>query len=299
MSYRSAFWASGNHLASTSVGMGETKERTFNMRSSNPVISTLTRNPQQTAQQGYVQQGYGQGAGTPPYQMDVDSRQITVDDIISKTGITLGVIVVFAAVNFYLSTINPGITLMLTGLGAIGGLITVLVSSLGRKYGPVTTLAYAVFEGLFVGGISMVFSGVGKGGVDVGTIIGQAVMGTVGVFLGMLWAYKSGAIKVTAKFNRILTGCLVGVIVLAIGNLLGSLIFHTSPLTNGGPIAIVFSLVCIVLASLSFLTDFDNADRLVRQGAPAKVAWGVALGLAVTLVWLYTEILRLLSYFRN
>ena len=72
-----------------------------------------------------------------------------------------------------------------------------------------------------------------------------------------------------------------------------------NPLRDGGTLAIIFSLVCIVLAALSFLQDFDIADRMIREGAPAKNAWGVALGLAVTLVWLYTEILRLLSYFQQ
>ena len=71
------------------------------------------------------------------------------------------------------------------------------------------------------------------------------------------------------------------------------------PLRDGGMLSIIFSLVCIGLAAFSFLIDFDQADRLVRAGAPAQYAWGVALGLAVTLVWLYTEILRLLSYFRD
>ena len=105
--------------------------------------------------------------------------------------------------------------------------------------------------------------------------------------------------KVTPRFNRILTGCIIGVVVLSVGNVLLYMFTGSNPLTDGGPLAIVFSLVCIVLAALSFLQDFDMADSLVRAGAPSKMAWGVALGLAVTLVWLYTEILRLLSYFRN
>ena len=83
---------------------------------------------------------------------------------------------------------------------------------------------------------------------------------------------------------------------MALANFVGAIFFDFNPLRDGGPLAIIFSLVCIVLAALSFLTDFDQADRLIRAGAPAKQAWGVALGLAVTLVWLYTEILRLLSY---
>ena len=70
-------------------------------------------------------------------------------------------------------------------------------------------------------------------------------------------------------------------------------------LRSGGPLAIIFSLVCIGIAAFSFLIDFDAADQMVRAGAPEKAAWGIALGLTVTLVWLYIEILRLLSYLQN
>ena len=73
----------------------------------------------------------------------------------------------------------------------------------------------------------------------------------------------------------------------------------TARLRDGGPIAIVFSLLCIGLAAFSFLIDFDAADQMIRAGAPEKAAWGIALGLTVTLVWLYLEILRLLSYFQS
>ena len=103
----------------------------------------------------------------------------------------------------------------------------------------------------------------------------------------------------TPKFTKILFGLVAGVAVMALVNFLGAIFFDFNPLRDGGPIAIIFSLVCIVLGALSFLTDFDQADRMIRAGAPASNAWGVALGLAVTLVWLYTEILRLLSYFQR
>lgn len=247
--------------------------------------------------QGY-QDPYA-GYGQAPAQA-TGERPMTVDDVVSKTGITLGVIVLFAVVNFGISLFSPGLAVLLTIAGAIGGLVTVLVATFGKKYGSAAvTLIYAAFEGLFVGGISLLFSGMFFGDANGGVLIGQAVLGTLGVFLGMLFVYKTGAVKVTPKFNRILTGAIVGVLVLAVGNLLLALITGANPLRDGGMLAIIFSLVCIGLAAMSFLSDFDAADKMIRAGAPSKMAWGVALGLAVTLVWLYTEILRLLSYFRS
>ena len=255
------------------------------MRSSNPVMSSLTENSSR------------QNSG---YE-DVSTRPMTVDDVVTKTGITLGVIIVAAAINFALGMlVSPGIAMALTLVGGIGGFITVLVASFGKKWGSAAvTLIYAVFEGLFVGGFSLMFSNVnfqGEGGM---AIIGQAIVGTIGVFIGMLIVYKTGAVKVTPKFTKILFGLIAGVAVMALVNFLGAIFFDFNPLRDGGPIAIIFSLVCIVLGALSFLTDFDQADRMIRAGTPAKNAWGVALGLAVTLVWLYTEILRLLSYFQR
>ncbi|BAC17858.1 conserved hypothetical protein [Corynebacterium efficiens YS-314] len=225
---------------------------------------------------------------------------MTVDDVITKTGITLAIIVAFAVLTFGVSLVNPGMAMILTIIGAIGGFITVLVATFGKKYGSApVTIIYAAFEGLFVGGISLLFSGFLQGYDGAGALIGQAVLGTIGVFFGMLFVYKTGAIKVTPKFNRIMTGMIFGVLVLVLGNLAMSLFGFGSPLRDGGILAIVFSLFCIGLAAFSFLTDFDAADKMVREGVPARMAWGVALGLAVTLVWLYTEILRLLSYFTN
>ncbi|HIW95047.1 MAG TPA: Bax inhibitor-1/YccA family protein [Candidatus Corynebacterium gallistercoris] len=228
-------------------------------------------------------------------------RPMTVDDVVTKTGITLAVIVALAAVNYFVSVSNPGLGMMLTFVGMIGGLVTVLISAFGKKYGSAPiTLTYAAFEGLFVGGFSFLLTNMTVGGANAGAMIAQAVLATIGVFAGMLFVYKSGAIRVTPKFTRAMIAALIGVLVLSLGSLvIGLFTDGAGPLRDGGPIAILFSLVCIGLAAMSFLLDFDQADKLVRAGAPSKMAWGVALGLAVTLVWLYTEILRLLSYFQG
>ena len=290
--------------------------------SSNPAFSSLTKTvargqagahhygqqqygPGGYGPGGYGQDPYGQGAyGQEQYgapQQMQDARPMTVDDVVSKTGITLAVIVALAAVNFAIAQfVSLGLAMMLTIVGAIGGLIMVLISTFGKKFGSApVTLTYAVFEGLFVGGVSFLFAGFNVAGSNGFALISQAVIATIGVFAGMLWVYKSGAIRVTPKFTRFMMAALIGVVVLMVGNFLLAFFTGMSPLRDGGPIAIIFSLVCIGLAAFSFLLDFDQADKLVRAGAPATYAWGVALGLAVTLVWLYIEILRLLSYFRD
>jgi uncharacterized YccA/Bax inhibitor family protein len=134
-------------------------------------------------------------------------------------------------------------------------------------------------------------------------MIAQAIVGTLGVFFGMLVVYKTGAIRVTPKFTRMIVAGLFGVVALMLLNLVLGLFGVGGGaglgLRDGGALAIGFSLLCIALAAFSFLIDFDAADQMVRAGAPEKAAWGIALGLTVTLVWLYLEILRLLSYFNN
>jgi uncharacterized YccA/Bax inhibitor family protein len=138
---------------------------------------------------------------------------------------------------------------------------------------------------------------------NAGVMIGQAVLGTFGVFVGMLVVYKTGAIRVTPKFTRMMVASMFGVLALMLGNLVLGMfgVGHGEGLglRSGGPLAIIFSLVCIGIAAFSFLIDFDAADQMIRAGAPEKAAWGIALGLTVTLVWLYVEILRLLSYLQN
>lgn len=258
------------------------------MRSSNPVLRNL---PDAEA--------YGQGAQlnyAPEAQKD---RPITVDDIVTKTGITLAVIAVAAMANFMVyASGNYGLGAILTFGGAIAAFVTVLVHAFSSKFGnPTITLLYAVFEGLFLGGLSFALAGTfAVGSADAGELIFQAILGTVGVFIGMLVVYRTGAIRVTPRFNRLVTGAIFGLAIMAVGNLVLYMFTGNSPLRDGGTMSIIFGVVCVVLAALSFLQDFDIADRLVRTGAPEREAWGVALGLAVTLVWLYTEILRLLSY---
>ncbi|MEZ0342970.1 Bax inhibitor-1/YccA family protein [Mycobacterium sp. pV006] len=277
--------------------------------SSNPVFRSLPKGQQGGyAQFGTGAAGYGaQAVHADPYvtqypdqQQTGVSRPMTIDDVVTKTGVTLAVLTAVAVVSYFIATVNPGLAMMLAMVGAIGGLVLVLVATFGRKQdNPAIVLSYAGLEGLFLGAISYLFANVvSNGGYS---MITQAIVGTLGVFFGMLVVYKTGAIRVTPKFTRMIVAGMFGVLALMLVNFLAAIIGGGDGLglRSGGMLAIGFSLLCIGLAAFSFLIDFDAADQMIRAGAPEKAAWGVALGLTVTLVWLYVEILRLLSYFNQ
>ncbi len=247
------------------------------------------------AVQNFERPQYSQVEPTTP------GRAITIDDVVTKTGITLAVLTVTAVLSYALVLGNPGLMVPFVIGGGLIGLVLVLVATFGRKSdNPAIVLAYAVAEGFFLGALSFMFANLVVGGANAGVLISQAVLGTFGVFFGMLVVYRTGAVRVTPRLTRMVVGALIGVLVLALGNLVASFFIDGGlGLRDGGPIAIIFSLVCIGIAAFSFLLDFDAADQLIRAQAPERAAWGVALGLTVTLVWLYVEILRLLSYFQN
>jgi uncharacterized YccA/Bax inhibitor family protein len=255
-----------------------------------------------------MQRGSYQGDPYAPYQEARPSRPLTIDDVVTKTGITLAVLTAAAVVSFFMVASSPALAMPLMLVGAFGGLGLVLVATFGRKQdSPPLVLSYAVLEGLFLGAISFALTfqvSVGGGrSVNAGAMIGEAVLGTLGVFFGMLVVYKTGAIRVTPKFTRMVVAALFGAVFLMLGNFVLALFGVGGGtglgLRSGGTLAIIFSLVMIGIAAFSFLIDFDAADQMIRAGAPEKAAWGIALGLTVTLVWLYLEILRLLSYFQN
>ncbi|MGU3431871.1 Bax inhibitor-1/YccA family membrane protein [Actinomycetes bacterium M1A6_2h] len=244
---------------------------------------------------------FGQPQAPQPYQTGNAQRAMTIDDVVTKTGITLGVLTIAAVISYLLVGNDPGLAAPLVIGGGLIGFVLVLVATFGRKMdNPAIVLTYAAAEGVFLGALSYLFTGIEFGGAGGSALIAQAVLGTFGVFFGMLVVYKTGAIRVTPRLTRMIVGALIGVVVLMLGNFIAS--FFTAGglgLRDGGTIAIIFSLVCIGIAAFSFLLDFDAADQLIRAQAPEKAAWGVAFGLTITLVWLYIEILRLLSYFNN
>jgi uncharacterized YccA/Bax inhibitor family protein len=220
----------------------------------------------------------------------ITARPMTVDDVVTKTSITLAVLAATGVATYLI----PGAAVLALPAALIG-FVLALVIVFKKVVSPPLILAYAAVEGVFLGGASGVF-----GRLFGPEIIIQAITGTVLVFGGMLVVYKTGAVRVTPRFTKWLIGAMIGVVGLMLVNLIAS--FFTPGglgLRDGGTLAIVFSLVCIGIAAFSFLLDFDAADEAIRAGAPEKTAWYIAFGLTVTLVWLYLEILRLLSYFQG
>ena len=276
------------------------------MPSSNPAFSRGfggAGNGQQYAGWGQQPQQYGApgqyGAptqydpyGAPSPYSATTTRYMTMDDVVTKTGLSLLVTALAAAGVWAL----PGYTGFGLALPAmLVAFVLGLVIAFKQIASPVATLAYGALYGVALGAISEAFDDVYPG------IVMQALIGTCGVFGGMLFVYKTGAIRVTPKLTRWVLAAGIGVLVLMLANLVAAWIGGGDGLglRSGGPLAIVFSLVVIGVAAFFLLLDFDMADEAIRRGAPAKVAWYIAFGLLVTVVWLYLEILRLLSYFRE
>ena len=251
------------------------------MQSSNPVLTrtdTFTR-----------------AAFPPPSVGDLETmyaapERMTVDDVVVRTASLLGVLATTGTVAWVLDLgRGPAI------LAALAGFVLAMVITFKRVSSPPLILGYAALEGVFLGAISHSFNLAYPG------IVVQAVLGTATAFAGMLIAFKSGRIRVTPRFTKMVVGAGIGLLGLMLVNLIAGLIGGGNGLglRDGGPLAIVFSLVAIGVACLFLALDFDHIEKAIAAGAPERESWLAAFGLVVTLVWLYLEILRLLSYFRD
>ncbi len=233
--------------------------------------------------------GYG-GYQAPP---TTGERPMTVDDVVTKTALTLGLALVtgiVTAVAVLSEVINPFIPMV---GGMIVGLVLALIIIFKQAAKPGLVLSYSAAEGVFLGAITGVFEYLVPG------IAIQAILGTGLVFVVMLVVYKTGAIRVTPKLTKWIIGATVAAAGLMLINLLMSLFGVNMGLRDGGTMAIIFSIVVIGIAAFNFLLDFDMADNMIRSGMPARFAWLAAFGLMTTMVWLYLEILRLLYYLNS
>jgi uncharacterized YccA/Bax inhibitor family protein len=223
-----------------------------------------------------------------PSATAVDTGRMTMDDVVMKTGLMFAVLLPLAALNFYLQ--NP----LLTFGGVIVGLVLGLVISFKQSTSAPLTLAYAAAEGLFLGGISAVFEQRWPG------VVPQAILGTLGVFAAALFAYKSGRVRVTPKFQRTVLIAMGGYLIFALVNMVVRLSGHGGDFgLQQGAFGIAIGVFAIGLAAAMLILDFDFAEQGVKNGLPERYSWLAAFGLVVTLVWLYIEILRLLAILRG
>lgn len=271
------------------------------MQSTNPIFTRSEQfshaAPQYGQQQQYGQQPYGapQYGAPAPYEAPGQPTPgvMTIDDVITKTAITLGALIVAAAITFMF--LPPQFMMpALIGSGIVG-FVTVLLVGFRRQINPGMVLVYAAIEGVFIGAFSLMFEILYPG------IVVQAVIGTFIAAGATLAAYKFLRIKVTSQFRKIVTiatfalaGTLLVNFVLALfGTNLGLRSFEFTPLAG------IISAIAVVLAVANLIMDFDYIEQGIRNRLPASESWRAAFGLTITMVWLYTEILRILSYFRS
>jgi uncharacterized YccA/Bax inhibitor family protein len=225
-------------------------------------------------------------------------RMMTLDDVVVRT---VGLIVLTAiSAGLSWNLLPAGPVAMLAAFGSVvAGLVLGLVISFARITNPLVIGLYAVVEGVLLGVVSRAFE------ARFGGIVIQAVVGTLGVFAGMAVLYKMRVLRATPKFTRFVIGALIGVVVLSLVNWIVAMFGGNLGLVEYGLdgkvgwMPIVFSLVCIGVGALTFILDFDQIEKGVRYGMPEKYSWYCAFGLLVGLIFLYWQILRLLSYLRR
>jgi uncharacterized YccA/Bax inhibitor family protein len=285
------------------------------VKTSNPVLTRLGRAAERERTAGYApagpygQPGYGpSGYGQPAYGQPGFGQQpyptaqgyptapptvqpMTVDDVVVKTITLLAILGASAAAAWVLV---PDALLMPAWIGAaLVGLVLGLIISFSRMANPALVVTYAVIEGVFVGLASKVFESLYDG------IVLQAVVATFGVFFLMAILYRARAIRATPRFIRGVIAAMIGLLAVILINFVLALFGINTGLRDGSPLAIGFSLVVIVVAALSFILSFHEVEEGVRMGLPQRYSWMAAFGILVSLVWLYLEILRLLSYFQG
>jgi uncharacterized YccA/Bax inhibitor family protein len=216
-----------------------------------------------------------------------DTGRMTVDDVVNRTGVLLAIAFATGAVTWAL---DLG---ALAFPAAIVGFVLAMVIIFKQVMNPGVIMAYAAIEGVFLGGISQFFDARYDG------IVVQAVAGTAGVTAGVLALYKSGRIKVTPQFTKMVVGATIGYFVLIMVNLVVSLVNGNGFGLHTGVLGMVVGIFAIGLASMNLILDFDMVEKGARAGLPTKYGWFAAFGIMVTLVWLYIEILRLLAILRG
>lgn len=248
-----------------------------------------------------------EGMYAAPSAGAVQTDRMTVEDTVLKTLGLFAVLIVTAVVGWIwtMSTVtvaNPSPNVLPMIIGGLGGFVLAMVAIFKKKPSVPVFIAYAAFEGLFVGGISAFFEFLYPG------IVIQATLATLSVVGVTLALFASGKIRASARATKIFMIAMVGYLVFSLVNL-GLMLFNV-PLAGGAfglrsveifgiPLGLIIGVFVVIMAAYSLVLDFDQIQRGVRNGAPRVYGWVGAFGIMVTVVWLYVEILRILAILRG
>jgi len=221
-------------------------------------------------------------------------QTMTLQGVVNKTFLLTLLMVITGGFSWQYVQTQPQISGLLSIGSALAGLVLVMLSSFKPTWSPVIAPVYGVIEGIFVGVISARYAALYNG------IVLQAALLTLGILFALLFAYQSRLIKATENFKLGIVAATGGIAIVYLASIVLSFFGVQIPLIHeSGMVGIGFSLVVVVIAALNLVLDFDFIENGVTHGAPKYMEWQAALGLLVTLVWLYIEMLRLLSKLRS
>ncbi|MET3961120.1 putative YccA/Bax inhibitor family protein [Marmoricola sp. OAE513] len=280
------------------------------MQSSNPVFARSEgfNGKGGTGYAGFDTPTYGDAPST---HTGSGTGRMTIDSVVQKSAITLGVVVLVAAATWIATgdvlieneftnavEMDPDKLSMLYTLslvGALGGFVLAMVNSFKKVVSPALVIAYAALEGLFIGAMSKTFQLAFGGGVVTG-----AVLGTVAAVAGTLAAYKFFNIQVGARFRKFVIAAMFGFVAVTLLDVLLGVFGGNEIGFNGfGGLGLVMSVVGLCLGVFMLILDFDFVEKGVAAGLPERESWRAAFGLTVTIIWIYIELLRILAILRG
>ncbi len=271
------------------------------MRSNNPVFNRSAEF-NGTAEQPYTDPSTW-GTGTPGGEV-VDTGRMTIDSVVQKTGLTLLIVIATAIATWlYIGDIqttgsiaNQANLAQLSAaliIGSGGAFILSMVNSFKRVISPALVLAFAALEGIALGAFSKMFEAWFEG------IVMEAVVGTFAAFAGTLVAYKFFNIQVSTRFRTFVIAAMFGMVALGLLEMVLTMFGAGLGLFGFGGAGLLFAVIGLVLGVFMLILDFDFIENGIRAGLPERESWRAAFGLTVSLVWIYTNLLRILAIMRE
>lgn len=287
------------------------------MQSNNPVFqraegfsSANAYGNQTYAGNGSTHAGYGQSdpaawsigepgqPGMPGAPVSTEGP-MTIDTVVQKTAVSLGVVIIAALATWILtpeitSTNSDQIGSLVAAMtiGSLGAFVLSMVNSFKRVVSPALVLAFCVLEGVALGGLSKFFDAIYGDSVVMG-----AVIGTFAAFAGTLAAYKFFNIQVSGKFKMFVMAAVFGMIGLSLMELVLGLFGAQIGLFGVSGLGMVTAVIGLVLGVFMLILDFDFVEQGVANGLPERESWRAAFAMTVSLVWIYTNLLRILAFF--